>query len=235
MQVKNKKRWSQILAVSEILRSLNEHEFKYLSTSVFVMLLDGDTRFNLADVKKLREAIMEDKEGVTIGGASGRIYPEPENGIGNLLTMYQRFEYAAGHWLQKVAEHVFGTVLCSPGCFSLVRLAALIKKAGVPQNFVDESAIESYCKSANSALDILMLDQGEDRMLSTLMIMNGWRLKYVSNGIVKKKKKLTQNLQLMHLLYVRMIGQHSLTNEGFILFLSFFSSSSSLSLLLPPK
>ncbi|MEQ2181869.1 hypothetical protein GOODEAATRI_016068, partial [Goodea atripinnis] len=31
---------------------------------------------------------------------------------------FQKFEYAVSHWLQKTAEHVFGSVLCSPGCFS---------------------------------------------------------------------------------------------------------------------
>lgn len=45
----------------------------------------------------------------------------------NPIVWYQKFEYAVGHWFQKTAEHVFGTVLCSPGCFSLVRVAALYR------------------------------------------------------------------------------------------------------------
>lgn len=39
----------------------------------------------------------------------------------SIIAQYQKFEYAAGHWLQKTAEDVIGTVLCSPGCFTLVR------------------------------------------------------------------------------------------------------------------
>lgn len=38
---------------------------------------------------------------------------------------YQIFDYAVGHWFQKTAEHVLGTVLCCPGCFSLYRVDAL--------------------------------------------------------------------------------------------------------------
>ena len=41
----------------------------------------------------------------------------------NILNL--RFEYAVGHWLQKTAEHVMGCVLCSPGCFSLIRMSSL--------------------------------------------------------------------------------------------------------------
>ena len=39
---------------------------------------------------------------------------------------YQKFEYWVGHVLQKATEHVFGSVMCSPGCFSLFRAKALM-------------------------------------------------------------------------------------------------------------
>ena len=42
------------------------------------------------------------------------------------MAWYQVFEYAISHWLQKATEHVFGCVLCSPGCFSLFRASALV-------------------------------------------------------------------------------------------------------------
>jgi len=42
-----------------------------------------------------------------------------------VITSYQVFEYAIGHWLQKATEHVIGCVLCSPGCFSLFRASCL--------------------------------------------------------------------------------------------------------------
>lgn len=42
------------------------------------------------------------------------------------MVWYQKFEYAIAHWFQKAAEHVFGCVLCAPGCFSLFRASALM-------------------------------------------------------------------------------------------------------------
>ncbi|PIO63268.1 hypothetical protein TELCIR_15135 [Teladorsagia circumcincta] len=57
-----------------------------------------------------------------IGCACGRIHP-----IGSgVMVWYQKFEYAIAHWFQKAAEHVFGCVLCAPGCFSLFRASALM-------------------------------------------------------------------------------------------------------------
>jgi hypothetical protein len=47
-----------------------------------------------------------------------------------LVAMYQKFEYAVGHWLQKATEDALGNVLCAPGCFSLYRLTALVESRG---------------------------------------------------------------------------------------------------------
>ena len=54
------------------------------------------------------------------------------------MVWYQKFEYAVGHWLQKTAEHVFGCVLCSPGCFSLFRGSALM----------DDNVLKRYTTTA---------------------------------------------------------------------------------------
>jgi len=97
------------------------------------------------------------------------------------VVWYQKFESAVGHWFQKTAEHVLGSVLCSPGCFSLVRIAALYRKSG--ENMDGENpAIETYAQEVESAMDVLKFDQGEDRMLSTLIIKNGWRLQYCAGA-----------------------------------------------------
>ena len=56
-----------------------------------------------------------------VAACCGQIHP---TGSGYLVA-YQNFEYAVGHWLQKTAEHVLGCVLCSPGCFSLMRISYL--------------------------------------------------------------------------------------------------------------
>lgn len=63
------------------------------------------------------------------------------------------FEYAVGHWFQKAAEHVFGCVLCSPGCFALFRGTAVAE------------AMETYSSVPESAMDYLQHDQGRIHLL----------------------------------------------------------------------
>lgn len=66
------------------------------------------------------------------------------------MVWYQKFEYAVGHWLQKTAEHVFGSVLCSPGCFSLFRGSALM----------DDNVLKRYTTTASKASEYVQYDQG---------------------------------------------------------------------------
>ena len=66
------------------------------------------------------------------------------------MVWYQKFEYAVGHWLQKTAEHVFGSVLCSPGCFSLFRGSALM----------DDNVLKKYTTTSNKAAEYVQYDQG---------------------------------------------------------------------------
>lgn len=63
---------------------------------------------------------------------------------------FQKFEYAVSHWLQKTAEHVFGCVLCSPGCFSLFRAEALM----------DDNVMKRYSTKATEASHYIQYDQG---------------------------------------------------------------------------
>ena len=79
------------------------------------------------------------------------------------LVAYQNFEYAVGHWLQKTAEHVLGCVLCSPGCFSLMRVSYLNA----------DNVMAMYKSLARTPMQKLQYDQGEDRWLCTLMLMSG--------------------------------------------------------------
>ena len=73
----------------------------------------------------------------------GNVFPGP-------MVWYQKFEYALGHWLQKAAEHVFGCVLCSPGCFSLFRGSALM----------DDNVMQKYTTKASEPLHYVQYDQG---------------------------------------------------------------------------
>uniref|UniRef100_UPI003AACB695 chitin synthase 1 n=1 Tax=Centroberyx gerrardi TaxID=166262 RepID=UPI003AACB695 len=140
----------------------NDTKRKHISDdNTYIMALDGDTDFQpkalILLVDRLR---MYDN----VGAACGRIHP---TGMGPMV-WYQKFEYAVGHWLQKTAEHVFGSVLCSPGCFSLFRGSALM----------DDNVMKRYTTTATRAGEYVQYDQGEDRWLCTLLLQQGWRVEY---------------------------------------------------------
>lgn len=63
-----------------------------------------------------------------------------------------------------------GTVMCSPGCFSLLRGSTLL----------EDHILPIYVTKAHEANDFVQYDQGEDRWLSTLIIQQGYFISYVS-------------------------------------------------------
>ncbi|XP_040894744.1 chitin synthase 1 [Toxotes jaculatrix] len=140
----------------------NDNKRKFISDdNTYILALDGDTDFHPKAVILLVDRLrMYDN----VGAACGRIHP---TGMGPMV-WYQKFEYAVGHWLQKTAEHVFGSVLCSPGCFSLFRGSALM----------DDNVLKRYTTTATRAVEYVQYDQGEDRWLCTLLLQQGWRVEY---------------------------------------------------------
>jgi len=158
-KVKNKKRWSQVMYMSYVLdfRERGNHDHSFILTT------DADVKFHPEDVTALMDFMSRDP---SVGAVCGRTHPM---GTGPLV-WYQTFDYAIGHWLLKVAEHVMGSVLCSPGCFSVYRCRAL------------EDILPTYASSVECALDFLTKDMGEDRWLCTLMIERGWRLDYCASS-----------------------------------------------------
>ncbi|XP_060897853.1 chitin synthase 1 [Labrus mixtus] len=127
----------------------------------YLLALDGDTDFQPKAVILLVDRLRMYEN---VGAACGRIHP---TGMGPMV-WYQKFEYAVGHWLQKTAEHVFGSVLCSPGCFSLFRGSSLM----------DDNVLKRYTTTATRASEYVQYDQGEDRWLCTLLLQQGWRVEY---------------------------------------------------------
>jgi chitin synthase len=136
--------------------------------NTFLLALDGDVVFEPDAIAKLVDLMKRD---AAIGATCGRIHPQ---GSG-LVAMYQKFEYAVGHWLQKATEDVLGNVLCAPGCFSLYRLTALIESRGSSGL---GPAFKAFASPSTSPLDWIQHDQGEDRWLCTLLIERGWRVEY---------------------------------------------------------
>uniref|UniRef100_A0A668ATZ7 chitin synthase n=1 Tax=Myripristis murdjan TaxID=586833 RepID=A0A668ATZ7_9TELE len=140
----------------------NDAKRKFISDEhTYILALDGDTDFHPKAVILLVDRLRMYEN---VGAACGRIHP---TGMGPMV-WYQKFEYAVGHWLQKTAEHVFGSVLCSPGCFSLFRGSALM----------DDNVLKRYTTTATRAAEYVQYDQGEDRWLCTLLLQQGWRVEY---------------------------------------------------------
>ncbi|MBN3309168.1 CHS6 synthase, partial [Amia calva] len=177
-QIRHKKRWSQIMYLYYLLGwkldrkyfdklEMGEEEnylveaLKKEKHNTFILALDGDTDFQPSAVMLLVDRMRLYPD---VGAACGRIHP---TGTGPMV-WYQKFEYAVGHWLQKTAEHVLGCVLCSPGCFSLFRGAALM----------DNNIMKTYTTKATEAIHYVQYDQGEDRWLCTLILQQGWRVEY---------------------------------------------------------
>ncbi|KAM4770977.1 chitin synthase chs-2-like [Rhinophrynus dorsalis] len=180
-RIRHKKRWSQIMYLFYLLgwklfrRHANsaenviettekdqiQAEMEKEKSNTYVLALDGDTDFQPSALMLLVDRL---RMYPGVGAACGRIHP---TGMGPMV-WYQKFEYAVGHWLQKSAEHVFGCVLCSPGCFSLFRASALM----------DDNVMKKYSKEATEASQFVQYDQGEDRWLCTLLLQQGWRVEY---------------------------------------------------------
>ncbi|XP_078106768.1 chitin synthase 1 isoform X2 [Sander vitreus] len=140
----------------------NDYKRRFISDdNTYILALDGDTDFQPKAVILLVDRLRMYEN---VGAACGRIHP---TGMGPMV-WYQKFEYAVGHWLQKTAEHVFGSVLCSPGCFSLFRGSALM----------DDNVLKRYTTTATRASEYVQYDQGEDRWLCTLLLQQGWRVEY---------------------------------------------------------
>ncbi|CAH1797404.1 unnamed protein product [Owenia fusiformis] len=145
---------------SDIFKNVNERVVLE-AENTYLLALDGDVDFKPEAVQLLIDRM---KKNPKVGAACGRIHPIG----GGPMVWYQTFEYAIGHWLQKAAEHVFGCVLCSPGCFSMFRGSALM----------DDNVMRTYTTKPTEARHYVQYDQGEDRWLCTLILQQGWRVEY---------------------------------------------------------
>ncbi|XP_053401610.1 chitin synthase chs-1-like isoform X2 [Mercenaria mercenaria] len=135
-------------------------------TESYLLVTDADVTFTPDSVEYLLDLVMRD---ANLGAACARIHPQ---GSGPLY-WYQIFEYAIGHWLQKAAEQILGTVLCAPGCFSIYRCKAV------------GDVLAKYDTNVEDAFDFLIKDMGEDRWFCTLMIQEGWFIEYCAASKVQ--------------------------------------------------
>ncbi|GFN76984.1 chitin synthase [Plakobranchus ocellatus] len=152
------------LPFRQMLMRMSRSEYDQLvdkCENTFILTLDGDIDFKQQSVRLLLDRMMKNKK---VAAVCGRVHP-----IGSgPVVWYQQFEYALSHWLQKAAEHVFGCVLCCPGCFSLFRASALM----------DDNVLKRYTVRPTEARHYIQYDQGEDRWLCTLLLQQGYKIDY---------------------------------------------------------
>ncbi|XP_050482557.1 chitin synthase chs-2-like isoform X1 [Bombus huntii] len=166
-KIRHRKRWSQVMYMYYLLgycfmNSSTDFDTKELiAENTYILTLDGDVDFRPTAVKALLDLMKKNKE---LGAACGRIHPI---GKGPMIWL-QKFEYAIGHWLQKSTEHTIGSVLCSPGCFSLFRAKALMQ----------HNVIAKYAIRSTEPKHYIQYDQGEDRWLCTLILQAGCKVEY---------------------------------------------------------
>uniref|UniRef100_A0A7M5WVI9 chitin synthase n=1 Tax=Clytia hemisphaerica TaxID=252671 RepID=A0A7M5WVI9_9CNID len=129
----------------------------------YILATDADVRFAPTDVMALMDLMSRNPR---VGAVCGRTHPM---GSGPMV-WYQIFDYAIGHWLLKVANHVMGSVLCSPGCFSVYRARAI------------RDVLPQYATGVDCAMDFLIKDMGEDRWFCTLLVESGWKLEYCATS-----------------------------------------------------
>ena len=156
--VKAKKRWSQVMYMNYILNYRIPKD-KLNKDDTFILTTDADIDFKASSVVVLLDMLATNPN---VAAVCARTHPKGHG----LMYWYQLFDYAIGHWFQKPAEHILGSVLCSPGCFSAFRCSALAH------------VLEEYSTEATGGSEFLMKDMGEDRWLCTLLIKKGLRLEY---------------------------------------------------------
>ncbi|XP_052796132.1 chitin synthase chs-2-like [Mya arenaria] len=171
-KIRARKRWSQVMYMYYCLvykmRKAYPIKFKDMLKNTFILTLDGDVDFEPESVLRMMDRM---KMNSRVGAVCGRIHP-----IGSgPMVWYQQFEYAVGHWLQKASEHIFGSVLCCPGCFSLFRASAL----------VDDNVLKTYTKEPTEGIHLVQFEQGEDRWLCTLLLKRGYKIDYCAASDAK--------------------------------------------------
>ncbi|XP_078679374.1 uncharacterized protein LOC144915027 isoform X2 [Branchiostoma floridae x Branchiostoma belcheri] len=158
-EVKSKKRWSQVMYMESAVDRFDDSEVKY------ILATDGDVDFDADSIVAMLMQMLSDRQ-EEVGAVCARTHPE---GSGPFV-WYQMFDYAIGHWLQKVTNHVLGSVLCAPGCFSVYRVKAIA------------SVLEEYRSDVEEASEFLTKDMGEDRWFTTLLVKAGWKVNYCAGA-----------------------------------------------------
>jgi len=136
-------------------------------TDPYVLMLDGDMDFKPPSVTALYTMLSQNP---LMAGACGQM--KAAGSLVNPLYWFQKFEYSIGHWYNKAAEQMLGSVLCTPGAFCMIKLSCFVE------------VLDDFSALASTPVDFFCKEMGEDRYLCTLLIIMGYYLGYASEAEV---------------------------------------------------
>ena len=149
----------------ELMKRFNELGNE-VSKYEFMLTVDSDTEVKEDSLRKMI-AHMNNKKIIALCGLT-----KVGNPWDSWVTSIQVYEYYINHHLHKAFESLFGSVTCLPGCFSLYRL----KFKGVHRDtpaLLNKEVLREY---SSNTVDTLhkrnLLELGEDRYLTSLLLKN---------------------------------------------------------------
>lgn len=145
--------------------SLSEENLE-IDEHTYILATDADMKF---DVDSIIDVLTACNSDMRLGGACGRTHPIGDKS--NPIVWFQMFEYAKDFWMIKSAQNIIGSVMCCPGCFSLYRVKTI------------RDLLDTYSQPSLEPSDVFIKDTGEDRWMCTLMMLQGWKLKFCTFGL----------------------------------------------------
>lgn len=136
----------------------------------FMFQIDADTVVGADSATRMVASFLNDTRIIAVCGETAL-----SNSKSSFITMIQVYEYYISHNLIKAFESLFGSVTCLPGCFSMYRIRAA--ETGKPL-FVSREVVDAYSTIRVDTLHMKnLLHLGEDRYLTTLLLMHHSRYK----------------------------------------------------------
>lgn len=133
----------------------------------YMLILDCDTDVEKDGILKLINYLDNNTNCIAVCGET-----IVKNKNTNMITMVQSFEYFISHLLLKTFENIMYNIFVLSGCFTLLK----IKKNN--KALINKNILLKYTKKGETLYDKNLLDIGEDRYLTSLMIQE-----YPSNDI----------------------------------------------------
>jgi len=153
----------------DIIRALQSSlTFKSITAFDYMLIIDCDTDAEPNCLIQMVNYLKKNEKCVAVCGQT-----VVKNKNENYITIVQSFEYFISHLLLKTFESVSYNVLVLSGCFTLFRL----KQDNKPT--INKNIIDKYTKEAKGLYERNLLELGEDRFL-TILIIQEYPEKYLS-------------------------------------------------------